>query len=74
MSYDFFGARRSEQLALPTSEAFDGREIEITLPQSTTDYDYEIRWLRRGLPPLEASGRDDQPFLVVDVLPEESAG
>jgi hypothetical protein len=72
VSYDFFGSRRSEQLALPTHEAFDGKELEITLPQSTTQYDYEIRWLRRGKPPLEASGREDQPFLVVDDLPEEA--
>jgi hypothetical protein len=71
VAYDFFGARRSEQIALPTSEAFDGRELEITLPQSTTKYEYEIRWLRRSRPPLEARGSDDQPFLVVDALPEE---
>jgi hypothetical protein len=73
VTYDFFGGRRSEQIALPTSEPFDGRELEITLPQSTTRYEYEIRWLRRGKPPLEARGSDDQPFLVVDVLPDEPA-
>jgi hypothetical protein len=73
VTFDFFGGRRSEQIALPTSEPFDGRELEITLPQSTTRYEYEIRWLRRGKPPLEARGSDDQPFLVVDVLPDEPA-
>jgi hypothetical protein len=71
ISYEFFGGRRSEQIAVPANEPFDGREIEITLPQSSTEYDYEIRWLRRGKPPLESRGSDDQPFLVVDVLPEE---
>jgi hypothetical protein len=73
ISYEFFGGRRSEQIAVPANEPFDGREIEITLPQSSTEYDYEIRWLRRGKPPLESRGSDDQPFLVVDVLPEEDA-
>jgi hypothetical protein len=71
VDYDFFDGRRSQELALPTSEPLDGREIEITLPLNVYEYDYQITWLRRGREPLVASGRDDTGVIFIDSLPPE---
>ncbi len=69
VEYDFFDGRRSQDLALQTSEPIDGREIEITLPLSVYDYDYSVTWMRKGAPPLEVEGTDDTGVIFVDELP-----
>ena len=73
IEYDFFDGRRSQDLALQTSEEIDGREIEITLPLSVYNYDYSVTWMRKGQPPVEASGTDDSGIIFVDDLPVQDA-
>jgi hypothetical protein len=75
VEYDFFDGRRSQDLALPTSEPIDGKEIEITLPLNVYKYDYSVTWMRKGAPPAEAKGSDDTGVIFVDEIPStESAG
>ena len=75
VEYDFFDGRRSQDLALPTSEPIDGKEIEITLPLNVYKYDYSVTWMRKGAPPAEAKGSDDTGVIFVDEIPEsEPAG
>ncbi len=74
VEYDFFDGRRSQDLALQTHEEIDGREIEITLPLSVFEYDYEVTWMRRGKAPLVESGRDDTGVIFVDDIPEAAPG
>jgi hypothetical protein len=69
VEYDFFDGRRTQDLALPTSEPIDGKEIEITLPLDVYAYDYHVTWLRKGAPPAEAKGTDDTGVLFVDEIP-----
>lgn len=71
VEYDFFDGRRSQELALPTSQEIDGKEMEITLPLNVYDYDYTVTWVRRGKPPLVSQGTDDTGVIFVDDLPEE---
>jgi hypothetical protein len=73
VEYDFFDGRRSQDLALQTSDEIDGKKIEITLPLDTYKYDYSVTWMRRGKPPLSVSGRDDTGVIFIDTLPEEPA-
>jgi hypothetical protein len=75
VEYDFFDGRRSQDLALPTSEPIDGKEIEITLPLNVYKYEYSVTWMRKGAPPAEAKGSDDTGVIFVDEIPEtEPAG
>ena len=75
VEYDFFDGRRSQDLALPTSEPIDGKEIEITLPLNVYKYDYSVTWMRKGTAPAEAKGSDDTGVIFVDDIPEsEPAG
>jgi hypothetical protein len=75
VEYDFFDGRRSQDLALPTSEPIDGKEIEITLPLNVYKYDYSVTWMRKGAAPAEAKGSDDTGVIFVDDIPEsEPAG
>ena len=75
VEYDFFDGRRSQDLALPTSEPIDGKEIEITLPLNVYKYDYSVTWMRKGAPPAEAKGSDDTGVIFVDEIPStEPAG
>jgi len=71
VEYDFFDGRRSQDVALQTSEEIDGKEIEITLPLSVYAYDYRVTWMRKGKIPLERTGTDDSGVIFVDELPEE---
>jgi hypothetical protein len=73
VEYDFFDGRRSQDVALQTSEPIDGKEIEITLPLGVYKYDYSVTWMRKGQPPLERSGSDDSGVIFVDELPEDGA-
>lgn len=73
VEYDFFDGRRSQDLALQTSEPIDGKEIEITLPLSVYKYDYSVTWMRKGQPPVEAKGSDDSGVIFVDEIPEANA-
>jgi len=70
VEYDFFDGRRSQDLALPTSEPIDGKEIEITLPLNVYKYDYSVTWMRKGAPPAEAKGSDDTGVIFVDEIPK----
>jgi hypothetical protein len=69
VEYDFFDGRRSQDLALQTSDPIDGQEIEITLPLSVYDYDYTVTWIRKGAPPAVMSGSDDTGVIFVDDIP-----
>ncbi len=73
VEYDFFDGRRSQDLALQTSEEIDGKEIEITLPLSVYEYFYRVTWMRKGKVPLEIEGSDDSGVIFVDELPDEPA-
>ena len=72
VDYDFFDGRRSQELALRTKDEIDGRQLEITLPLNTYEYDYKITWIRRGAPPVVSSGRDSTGVIFVDELPAEA--
>jgi hypothetical protein len=73
VEYDFFDGRRSQDLALQTSEPIDGKEIEITLPLNVYKYDYSVTWMRKGAPPAEAKGSDDTGVIFVDEIPKSDA-
>lgn len=73
VEYDFFDGRRSQDLALQTSEQIDGKEIEITLPLGVYAYDYSVTWMRKGQPPVEAKGSDDSGVIFVDEVPDAPA-
>ena len=73
VEYDFFNGQRSEDLSFHQLDQIDGKELELTLPLNVFDYRYFVTWIRRGMPPLEASGRDDTGVIFVDDLPEEPA-
>lgn len=71
VEYDFFDGRRSREVALRTNDEIDGKEIEITLPLDTDDYDYTITWIRRGKPPAVVSGNDDSGVIFFDEVPAD---
>jgi hypothetical protein len=71
LDYDFFEGRRSQELALRTKDEIDGKQMEITLPLNTYEYDYKVTWIRRGKPPIVSQGRDDSGVVFVDELPAE---
>lgn len=73
VSYDFFEGRRSEEVAVHDLDAVDGTSVELTLPHGVFAYDWEVTWIRRGAPPLTASGRDETGVIFVDELPAEGA-
>jgi hypothetical protein len=73
VEYPFFDGKRTREVSIPTSEQLDGKQLEITLPTGMKGYDYHVTWIRRGKPPLEASGKDTTGFIFLDDLPDEPA-
>ena len=69
LDYPFFGERRRPQLVARPEEAFDEKQVEITLPLGQPDYDYLVTWQMVGNKRLTDQRKDGSGLVFVDELP-----
>ncbi|HEV8631506.1 MAG TPA: hypothetical protein VGV61_14410, partial [Thermoanaerobaculia bacterium] len=73
IEYPFFGAVRRQQLVVKGGEAFDEKELEITLPRDQFEYDYAITWQLAAGERRVRKGRDGSGLIFVDEIPAGTA-